>query len=307
MHRNRTILAVPLLILAMALCAGTSYAQGVVFTFNLSCNTNNNPNCPTSNLFTATAPGGEASDRVTIATVANGAGGTPPISIGGGLLSFTSSPATQGACSPDGNCAASYGTPGGNVSIVGSVFGLPAGSTLLTASFQGAYSRNDENRSAYYEGSIVVSFINPVILQHLGLSGSLNYGTGTLQDQYISQYDNNGIEMFGVYVSFGAASSYSVIHNFTGGVDGAAPSAGLTIDSAGNFYGTAWAGGAGSGTAFKLIRKGSGWTFNPLYSFAGGNDGSHPGSPVIIGSDGSIYGTTEDGGSGKCYSSGYPG
>ena len=41
----------------------------------------------------------------------------------------------------------------------------------------------------------------------------------------------------------GAAQTYTVIHNFTGGPDGAAPMAGLTMDRAGNLYGTAAYGG----------------------------------------------------------------
>jgi len=39
----------------------------------------------------------------------------------------------------------------------------------------------------------------------------------------------------------------SVLYRFTGGVDGAAPAAGLVSDAAGNLYGTTWEGGFGSG------------------------------------------------------------
>jgi hypothetical protein len=41
----------------------------------------------------------------------------------------------------------------------------------------------------------------------------------------------------------GLAQTITVLHNFTGGADGAFPYAGLTWDRAGNFYGTASAGG----------------------------------------------------------------
>src|SRR5271167_2083709 len=93
------------------------------------------------------------------------------------------------------------------------------------------------------------------------------------------------------------AQTYTIIHNFTGGADGADPDAGLTIDKTGNFYGTAAGGGsAGYGTVFKLVHKGSGWTVMPLYSFTGGYDGESPLAPVTIGPDGSLYGTTIGGG-----------
>jgi len=93
------------------------------------------------------------------------------------------------------------------------------------------------------------------------------------------------------------AQTYKVIYNFTGGLDGAGPFAGLTMDQAGNFYGTTLFGGAtGNGTVFRLSRSGSGWFVIPLYSFQGGTDGAYPYSRVVFGPDGSLYGTTLGGG-----------
>src|SRR5208282_769992 len=90
----------------------------------------------------------------------------------------------------------------------------------------------------------------------------------------------------------GQAQTYTVIHNFSG-AEGAYPHAGLTLDKSGDFYGTASGGGsAGYGTVFKVIHSSSGWTVLPLYSFTGGYDGQSPLSPVTIGPDGTLYGTT---------------
>lgn len=96
------------------------------------------------------------------------------------------------------------------------------------------------------------------------------------------------------------AQTYTVIHAFTGGADGAYGYVGLTPDRAGNFVGTAWAGGTyGYGTVFKLSHSGAGWVLTTLYSFAGGNDGATPWGRLVIAEDGSLYGTTAYGG-GSC-------
>jgi uncharacterized repeat protein (TIGR03803 family) len=104
-----------------------------------------------------------------------------------------------------------------------------------------------------------------------------------------------------MFLTTAHAQTYTVLHNFTNGQDGAEPFAGLTMDKAGSLYGTALGGGKyGSGTVYKLIHKGTNWTFNPLYSFAGGDDGAAPTGGLTIGPDGSLYGTTFSGGQGNC-------
>jgi len=98
------------------------------------------------------------------------------------------------------------------------------------------------------------------------------------------------------------AQTFTVLHTFTGGADGAAPMAGLSLDRAGNLYGTASGGGSGYGSVYRLAHRGSGWTLNPLYNFQGGTDGATPVAAVVFGPDGSLYGTTEYGGTpGHCY------
>jgi uncharacterized repeat protein (TIGR03803 family) len=98
----------------------------------------------------------------------------------------------------------------------------------------------------------------------------------------------------------GQAATFNVIHAFTGQSDGANPYAGLSMDGAGNLYSTTSAGGAGFGTVFELKRSGSSWIANPLYSFTGGDDGAQPRARVVIGPDGSLYGTTFNGGGAGC-------
>ena len=94
------------------------------------------------------------------------------------------------------------------------------------------------------------------------------------------------------------AQTFSVLHNFTGGADGNAPDAGLTVGPSGVLYGTAAFGGICNhcGTVFKLTHIGSSWPFSPLYEFTGGSDGGLPYGEVVIGPNGALYGTTEFGG-----------
>ena len=101
------------------------------------------------------------------------------------------------------------------------------------------------------------------------------------------------------------AQTYTVIHNFTGGLDGGNPYAGLTMDAAGNLYGTTCGtpcvGGAdNTGTVFRLSNQGAGWVLTTLHVFRGGSDGTRPAARVIIGPDGSLYGTTYDGAGSGC-------
>lgn len=96
------------------------------------------------------------------------------------------------------------------------------------------------------------------------------------------------------------AQTLSILHSFHNRPDGSAPWSGLARDAAGHLYGTTTAGGLyGYGMVFKLAKRGSSWILSPLYSFpqpGQGHDGAMPYAPVVIGPNGSLYGTTTTGG-----------
>jgi uncharacterized repeat protein (TIGR03803 family) len=95
---------------------------------------------------------------------------------------------------------------------------------------------------------------------------------------------------------------------YTGSSHGAIGGNNLVADSAGNIYGTTWAGGnnstscgvhtgvPGCGVVFKLTHTAHGWVSTVLYTFTGGTDGAVPANGVILDSAGNLYGTTQFGG-----------
>ena len=98
------------------------------------------------------------------------------------------------------------------------------------------------------------------------------------------------------------AQTYTVLHTFN---DGGDDEVGLTIDRAGDLYGTTTLNGNdcpwySCGTVFRLQKRGSNWLFNTLYKFQP-TTGFSPSSRVSIGPDGSLFGVTQYGGGGPCY------
>jgi uncharacterized repeat protein (TIGR03803 family) len=96
------------------------------------------------------------------------------------------------------------------------------------------------------------------------------------------------------------AQTFTVLHRFTGGRDGAEPPTGVLPDAAGNLYGVTQFGGSfGYGTVFGLDTGGK---ETVLHSFLGG-EGLWPIGGLIEDAVGNLYGTTSNGGTkegGKC-------
>jgi uncharacterized repeat protein (TIGR03803 family) len=108
-------------------------------------------------------------------------------------------------------------------------------------------------------------------------------------------------------ISFAAAGTETVLHQFVGLSRGGFPGTVLTADAQGNFYGTTSGGGDyGFGTVFKLAQNSSGkWNQTVIYSFTGLADGNntipYQGGGLVFDKHGNLYGTASEGGSSSCY------
>lgn len=214
------------------------------------------------------------------------------------LWAFGSSGASDG-CNPYGGVIADasgnlYGTTfNGGAAGYGTVFEIsPDGSggwnEKVIWSFQGV---NGSIEDGTY----------PAAGLTMDASGNL-YGT-TAYGGGLSSGSACGI-VFELSPNAGGVWSESVLHVFGAcgddSSDYARPFSGVTLDEAGNLYGTTDLGGLpacdfGCGTVF-MLEKASAWQETVLYQFQGGNDGATPYTPVTFASPGHLLGTTFSGG-----------
>ena len=103
----------------------------------------------------------------------------------------------------------------------------------------------------------------------------------------------------------GSGWIFTTLYSFTGGADGGNPYARVIFGPDGSLYGTT---SEGNGTVFNLkpppratANVLGGWTETVLYSFKVGADGATPvGADLVFDQAGSLYGTTDAGGTGNC-------
>jgi uncharacterized repeat protein (TIGR03803 family) len=175
-----------------------------------------------------------------------------------------------------------YGTTsGGGTNSGGTVFKISTNGALTTL-----YSFGSQDTSG-------------VILDGSGLSAALMQGS----DGYLyGTTGYGGTYTNGTVFKISTNGALTTLYSFTGD-DGVGPVGALVQGSDGDFYGTtaytcySWSregfGPSGAGTVFKISSNGA---FTSLYSLTGGNNGWYPQAGLVQGSDGSFYGTTEEGG-----------
>ncbi len=113
---------------------------------------------------------------------------------------------------------------------------------------------------------------------------------------------NNGGTVFELTPSNGVWI-FNVLYNLTGNPRSQVGPVGLlAIDSSGSLYGVTNSEGAQSaGNLFKLTPSGGGWIYGDVHDFAiSTGNGAFPEDGPTVDSNGNLYGTTLEGGTGNC-------
>lgn len=112
--------------------------------------------------------------------------------------------------------------------------------------------------------------------------------------------ENGGVSNYGVIFRLNKdGSDFAILHQFSSdSTDGGLPLGDLVASPGGVVFGTAIQGGSSNGgSVFRVSLSGTGYT--NLYFFKGSavSDGSNPYAGLVLGKDGLLYGTTQNGGS----------
>lgn len=172
------------------------------------------------------------------------------------------------------------------------------GNLLGTTQYGGAANRGtvfrldpSGNQAVLYSFTGMPDGAYPQSQLALAPSGAI-YGTTT----------EGGASNNGTVFELTTTGTETILHNFGGPPDGSYPMAGVTLDAAGNLYGTTFKGGTagnnGVGTAYKIDRSGN---ETVLYTFQGSFDGQSPAANLLLNGNATVaYGTTYSGGFNCC-------
>ncbi len=242
--------------------------------------------------------------------VLDSAGNLYGTTTGGGAnglgTAFELSPTTGGSWTE--TVIHSFGATGDGIFPYAQMIFDAAGNLYGTTAYGGAFGTGEEGGGTVFELSpqtgggwseqVLHSFASGTDGVQVSGGVALDAAGNLYGATYVGGTLNNGI-IYELSPQTGGAWTETILHNFAGGTgDGRLPMAGVTLDAAGNVYGTTYGGGLyARGIVFELAPQGGGvWTFSTLHSFGHGLDGANPEGEVVFDTAGNLYGTTYDGG-----------
>lgn len=170
-----------------------------------------------------------------------------------------------------------YGT-----TYYGGTFGIFGGTVFELTPSGGAWTEN-----------IVYNFSGDPDRNNLSPSALIVDQFGNLYSSTIDGGDSNDGSIFKLARSQGSWT-FTTLYAFATQYCGPGP---VAMDAAGNIYGSCYLGGLYNlGWVFKLTINGGLWTASDLHDFTGGSDGDFPVGPVVLDSNGNLYGTASLGG-----------
>ncbi|MEO7127456.1 MAG: choice-of-anchor tandem repeat GloVer-containing protein, partial [Rhodoferax sp.] len=139
--------------------------------------------------------------------------------------------------------------------------------------------------------TLLYSFISGTVDGQYPLGTLIQASDGSLY----GMTDSGGANGAGTVFKITTAGVETLLHSFANGTaDAQNPYGSLIQGSDGNLYGMTVNGGANSaGTVVRITTAG---VETLIYSFGAGSDGQYPYGSLIQGSDGSLYGMTQQGG-----------
>jgi uncharacterized repeat protein (TIGR03803 family) len=214
--------------------------------------------------------------------------------IGGGVINGANAFGTVFKIDPQGNLTTLYTFTGG--SDGGNPYGAPVegidGNFYGTTVCGGAQACGSGNTGTVYK--ITPSGSLTTLHQFDCTVGCLSVAPLVLATNGTFYGTAAGLGTDGSIFKVTPSGTFTTIYKFDA-VHGEAPEAPLIQGSDGNFYGTTELGGAnGYGVVFKVTAAGK---LTVLHSFAdNGTDGVEPVAGLVQGTDGNLYGVTEEGG-----------
>ncbi|MEO5717068.1 MAG: choice-of-anchor tandem repeat GloVer-containing protein [Chthoniobacterales bacterium] len=173
---------------------------------------------------------------------------------------------------------------------------LPYGRLVLArdGNFYGtSYYGGSDGKGTFYRITPEGTF---TLLHSFTGSEGANPSSGVIQGNdgaFYGTTQGGGSQSLGAIYKADDQGNITVLHSFNY-TDGANPQASLIQVQSGELYGTSSQGGTfGDGTIFKITTGGA---YTKLYDFTGGIDGKIPFSGLTQAPDGTIYGTTNQGG-----------